>query len=81
MINEGSSSEGASDDNSVDDEVNDSRQPALNDLEHLVAIGPNVIAPDTEGESESEEEEEEKESGPKISEPSPPPSSKGLENA
>ena len=77
MINELSSS-----DNSADDDINDSRQPALNDLEQLVAIGPDVVAPDTEGEEPSSAwEEEEKESGLEISEPSPPPSSNGLEKA
>jgi len=75
VINELSSS-----DASDNDDVNDSRQPVLNDLEQLVAIGPGAVAPDTEGEDESLSEEEEKESGIHISDPSPPPSSK-LENA
>lgn len=85
VINELSSS-----DASDSDDMDDSRQPVLNDLEQLVAIGPDVVAPETEGEEESspsDEEvaeepfEEEKESGLELSEPSPPPSSKGPENA
>jgi len=39
---------------SSDDEINDSRQPVLNDLEQLVAIGPENIAPDTDQESSEE---------------------------
>jgi len=55
----------------------------LNDLEQLVAIGPENIAPDTDGESsEEQDEQEEEKSGIEISEPgeSPPASSNELEN-
>lgn len=61
---------------SSDDEVNDSRQPVLNDLEQLVAIGPENIAPETDRSPSDDSEKEE--SGINISEADPPSGSNGL---
>ena len=58
---------------SSDESIDDSRVALRNDLEHLVDIGPEEIAPtqhDMGDESKiSDEVVEEKESGPRISEP------------